>query len=57
MSGVYAAAFGHRFGAYLLLSGFALTLVIHLALGVVGYREVMNRPWPQVPPLEDDDEW
>jgi hypothetical protein len=29
----------------------------HLVVGLVEYRRTMRRPWPQVPPLADDDDW
>jgi hypothetical protein len=28
-----------------------------LAIGAWSYRRVMSRPWPKVPPIEDDDDW
>jgi hypothetical protein len=28
----------------------------HLLMGVSEYRRVMRRPWPNVSPLEDDDD-
>ncbi len=36
---------------------FIATLAVHLGLGIAGYREVMNRPWPEVAPLDDEDDW
>ncbi len=48
-----------RPGLWFLLAAAAVLLVGHLALGVVGYRRVMRRPWPKVEPLDrdDDDDW
>jgi hypothetical protein len=43
-------------GIYLALGALTVHFVWHLVVGIVGYRSVMSRPWPQVPPLEDDDD-
>jgi hypothetical protein len=57
VSGVLVALLGRRVGAYLAISGITATLAVHLGLGIAGYREVMNRPWPEVAPLDDEDDW
>jgi hypothetical protein len=48
------AAFGHRWGAFLLLANLFVQIGGHVTLGSVAYRDVMARPWPQVAPLADD---
>lgn len=55
--GALAAIGGWLSGIYLALAGFGGHLMGHLIVGVVGYRDVMRRPWPKVPPLDDDDDW
>lgn len=55
--GIYASLLGWRPGAYLGLVGLAGHLLGHLAAAVGAYRRVMSRPWPEVPPLADDDDW
>ncbi len=56
MVGLLSAALGHRFGAYLLLGAICTQFASHLAIGILWYREVMRRPWPNVEALGDD-EW
>jgi hypothetical protein len=53
--GGLGAAFGHRWGAFLLLANLFVQIGGHLALGSVAYHDAFARPWPQVAPLEDDD--
>lgn len=55
MVGTYSAVFWEP-GIFLALTGFVVLLGMHLAVGIVEYRKTMSRPWPRVPPLEDDDE-
>jgi hypothetical protein len=56
--GGFGAALSWRPGAFLMLTGAAGLLTTHLFIGVSAYRETMNRPWPRVQPLpEDDDDW
>ena len=55
--GALSAVAGWFPGVYLVLVGFGGHLAGHLVIGVVGYREVMSRPWPRAVPLEDDDDW
>jgi len=52
-----AGLFGWRTGAHLTLVGLTGHLLCHLAVGATAYRRVMARPWPEVPPLGDDEEW
>jgi hypothetical protein len=33
------------------------TIAGHLLIGVSEYRRIMRRPWPKVPPLDDEDDW
>jgi hypothetical protein len=57
-AGAFGAALSWRPGAFLLLIAAAGLLTTHLFIGVSAYRETMNRPWPPVQPLaEDDDDW
>ena len=53
--GVYLAL-AWRPGAYLLVWGLVTTIAVHLAQGFSRYSLVMSRPWPEVKPLEDDDD-
>jgi hypothetical protein len=55
-AGVIIALTGRRSGIFLVLGAVGVQMALHLVVGVVGYRQVMNRPWPSVPPLDDDDE-
>ena len=54
--GALAAATGHRWGPYVLVTNLVVQVGSHMAVGGWAYRDVMSRPWPQVKPL-DDDEW
>ena len=54
-AGIGAAA-GWRPAGYLLIAAFGVRLVAHLAAGFAGFRDVMERQWPQVRPLDDSDE-
>jgi hypothetical protein len=53
--GCLAASAGHRWGAYLLIVNVAVQMGAHLAVGTWAYHDVMTRPWPNVPPLDDED--
>jgi hypothetical protein len=55
--GAFAAVVGWEPGVVVMLAGFVGLLGAHLAAGIAAYRRIMSRPWPRVPPLEDDDEW
>jgi hypothetical protein len=43
-------------GIFVTLAAAVMLFGTRLIAGIVGYRQVMSRPWPQVPPLEDDDD-
>jgi hypothetical protein len=54
---VFAAVFvGWRPGAIIAVAALAATVLIHVVNGVIEYRRVMRRPWPEVDPLRDDDD-
>jgi hypothetical protein len=56
IGGVYSALLGWRPGAFLAIAGLSGTVVFHLVGGLIEYRRTMNRPWPKVPPLDDEDD-
>jgi hypothetical protein len=57
-AGIGVFLLDHRLGVFLMLAGVLGLFVTRLAASVVGYRRTMRRPWPKVPPVEDDDdEW
>jgi hypothetical protein len=54
---VFAAfVFESRPAAFIAIVAFAAVLAMHVLLAVVEYRRTMRRPWPNVPPLLDDDD-
>jgi hypothetical protein len=55
-AGVPVMLFAQRLGVFLMLAGFSGVFACHLAVGIVGYRHTMRRPWPKVPPIQDDDD-
>ena len=55
-AGVVAVATEWRWAAYVLIAAFGLRLAAHLAAGFAGFRDAMERPWPQVRPLDDSDD-
>jgi hypothetical protein len=55
--GAYGAVLDWRPSAYLLVATLTVSVVANLTVGVLAYRATMNRPWPQVRPLPDDDDW
>lgn len=55
--GAFASVFVGLGGAIVMLAGFAGSLTIHLIVGIVQYRRVMAKPWPEVPRLNDEDDW
>jgi hypothetical protein len=55
--GVVVVVFAPRLAAVLILAGVIGLFATRLAVGVVEYRRTMRRPWPKVPPVEDDDDW
>ena len=56
IGGMYAALVW-RPAAYVMLIGFTGRVLNHVAQGALRYRKVMARPWPQVTPIDDDDDW
>jgi hypothetical protein len=57
-AGVATLLFAPSPAIFLMLTGFIGHLGTHVAMGIVRYRRTMRRPWPRVPPVEDDDdEW
>jgi hypothetical protein len=57
VGGGYAAVLGWRGGAFLMLAAVCGTISGHLLIGVSEYRRIMRRPWPDVAPLDDEDDW
>ena len=57
VAGALTAVAGWRPGVVIMLAGFVGTLAAHLLVGISGYRRAMRRPWPDVRPLVDEDEW
>jgi hypothetical protein len=55
--GAFGAVVEWRPGGYILVVGLTLSVVVNVAIGVVAYYGTMNRPWPRVQPLTDDDDW
>jgi hypothetical protein len=53
--GGYAAAFGWRPAAWILVAVVAATVAGHVLIAAIRYRRTMRRPWPRVEPLSDDD--
>ena len=45
-----------RTGALIAAAAVIGSIAMHVLQGIASYRRVMRRPWPQVPPLEDDDD-
>ena len=57
-AGLPVFLFDRRLAVFLLLASVIGRFATLLTASVVGYRRVMRRPWPKVPPVEDDDdEW
>jgi hypothetical protein len=54
VGGAYAGVLGWRPGAFLMLAAVCFRIAGHLAVGISEYRRIMRRPWPKVPPLDDD---
>lgn len=56
--GVYAAFLGWRTGGFVAIGAALAIPVVNVSYAIRGYRRIMKRPWPKVPPIEeDDDEW
>jgi hypothetical protein len=51
-----AILFDWRAGALIAAAAVVGSIALHVLQGIVSYRRVMRRPWPQVAPLEDDDD-
>ena len=54
-AGVTAVATGWHWAGYFLVAALGMRLAAHLTAGLAGFRSAMERPWPQVRPLDDDD--
>ena len=53
--GVYGAVAGWGLAAgCLILAGAVQSLVVHVIVGIRGYRQAMHRRWPLVLPIDDD---
>jgi ABC-type transport system involved in Fe-S cluster assembly fused permease/ATPase subunit len=57
IAGIVGAVFGWWPSAVLLLLAVVAFVGFHLASAAWIYRRTMARPWPKVPPLEDDEWW
>jgi len=57
VAGAYGGALGSRVGAFAMLAAVCCRVGGHLLVGLTEYRRTMRRPWPKVPPLDDDDDW
>lgn len=56
VAGLLAAAAGKTWGAYVLVAYVGVRLGSHLVVGAFMYHDIMNRPWPTVPPADCDDD-
>ncbi len=58
MSGGSSAVLGWRPGAWIMMAAVCGHIASNVLVGVTRYRDVMSRPWPDVPALtDDDDDW
>jgi hypothetical protein len=57
LAGIYTSILGHRLGAWVFILGVIGHLALDLTVALVGYSDVMKRPWPKVAPLDDEDDW
>lgn len=57
LAGACLAPTGWDIAAVLIVAGLLCHLTGHLGASFLRYRGVMNRPWPQVTPLAEDDDW
>jgi hypothetical protein len=55
--GLFVVLFALRLATFLMLAGAVGMFGTRLVVGVIEYRRTMRRPWPRVPPIEEDDEW
>jgi hypothetical protein len=51
-----ALAFDSRLLALIAVAALALKFGTDLTVSIIQYRRIMRRPWPAVPPREDDDD-
>ena len=57
LAGAVAAIAGWRPAGWLLVGVVAAGLAVGVAIGAAAYRRTMQRAWPRVEPLRDDDDW
>jgi ABC-type thiamin/hydroxymethylpyrimidine transport system permease subunit len=57
VAGTVGVLTGARSGAWVIVGGLCLGSASSIAIALVAYRRTMRRPWPQVAPLADDDDW
>jgi hypothetical protein len=50
-------AFESRVAAFVVVGALVATLIVHIAVALLTYHHVMQREWPKVEPLDDDDDW
>jgi hypothetical protein len=55
--GLLTALAGWELGASVAVAALVGVLASHVVVGALAYRRVMSRPWPDVPPVVDDDDW
>jgi hypothetical protein len=55
--GTFGAILEWKPAAYLLVAALSVLVFANLGVGVLAYRAAMNRPWPAVRALGDDDDW
>jgi hypothetical protein len=57
-AGLPVFLFHRHLAVFLMLAAVIGLFLTRLTIGIVSYRQTMRRPWPKVPPIEDDeDEW
>jgi hypothetical protein len=54
--GIATLFFSPRLGLFLTVAGIGGPLATQVVFTVIAYRKEMRRPWPKVPPIEDDDD-
>jgi hypothetical protein len=54
--GIATLFFSPRLGLFLTVVGIGGALATQVVFTVLAYRREMRRPWPKVPPIEDDDD-
>ena len=55
--GALGALSGWRPSAWLLVAALTAVVAGHLVISAIAYRRTMQREWPRVEPLPDDDDW